>query len=106
MQREQARFVASNAQVLGVNIDHVYSHKAYAESLGGISYPLLADFHPHGAITRRYGLWREDTGRGRRAIFLIDTQGIIRWSRVYPSGPPDYEELFAALDALAQDHGT
>lgn len=100
MQREQARFAASNAQVLGVNVDSVYSHQAYAESLGGISYPMLSDFHPHGEVTRRYGLWREDRGMGRRATFIIDTQGIIRWSKIYASGPPEYEEWFAALDAL------
>jgi alkyl hydroperoxide reductase subunit AhpC len=80
----------------------VYSHQAYAKHLGGITFPLLADFHPRGEVTRRYGLWREDKGFGRRAIFVIDTQGIVRWSKVYLSGPPEYDEVFAAIEAIAR----
>ena len=100
MHVDQARFAASNAQVLGVSVDSVYSHQAYAKSLGGIAFPLLADFNPHGAITRRYGLWRDEMGYGRRSTFIIDMQGIIRWHTIYRHGPPDYEELFAALATL------
>jgi alkyl hydroperoxide reductase subunit AhpC len=86
--------------VLGVSVDSVHSHKAYASHLGGISFPLLADFHPHGEVTRRYGLWREDRGNGKRATFIIDTDGTVRWNIVYPTAPPDYEHLFEALEAL------
>jgi peroxiredoxin len=99
-QRDLARFEAANAQVLGVSVDHVYSHNAFGEQLGGLSYPLLADFNPHGAITRRYGLWRDEKGYGRRACFLIDLDGTLTWARVYESGPPDNQEL---LRVLGQD---
>jgi alkyl hydroperoxide reductase subunit AhpC len=85
--------------VLGVSVDSVHSHKAYASQLG-VSFPLLADFHPHGEVTRRYGLWRADRGLGKRATFIIDTEGIVRWNIVYPTLPADYEHLFEAIDAL------
>ena len=64
MQGDIARFEAANAQVLGISVDSVWSHIAFGDSLGGLGYPLLADFHPHGEVTRRYGLWRPDRGNG------------------------------------------
>jgi alkyl hydroperoxide reductase subunit AhpC len=97
LQRELARFAAANAQVLGINVDHQWSHGAWIKEMGGLDYPLLADFHPHGDVTRRYGLWRDDRGYGRRAVFIIDRQGVIRWAKVYERGLPDNEELLAAL---------
>lgn len=100
MQRDLARFTAANAQVLGINVDHVPAHKAFAEQLGGLDYPLLADFNPHGAVTRRYGLWNADRGLGRRAVFIIDRAGVIRWAKVYQGVLPDDEELLAALADL------
>ncbi len=51
-------------------------------------------------MTRRYGLWRPERGNGKRAIFLIDRAGIIRWAKVYERGLPDNEELLAAARAL------
>ena len=100
MQRDLARFEERNAQVLGVSVDNVHSHKAFAESLGGLGYPLLADFHPHGAVTQRYGLWQPEKGYPRRAVFIVDQKGTIRWSKVYASGLPDDEELLTALEAI------
>lgn len=98
MERERARFEEAGAQVLGINVDHVPSHNAFAEALGGVGFPILADFHPHGAVTRAYGLWNPERGVGRRAVFIIDREGLIRWARVYASGLPDLSEI---LDALA-----
>jgi len=92
------RFEASNAQVLGVNIDSAYSHQAFAKSLGGITFPVLSDFHPHGAVTTRYGLWRPNKGYGRRAVFIVGRDGIVRWSRVYERGIPEVDDLLAALE--------
>ena len=86
--------------MLGVSVDSVHSHKAFAESLGGLGYPLLADFHPHGAVTQRYGLWRPDKGYPRRAVFIVDQKGTIRWSKIYARGLPDDEELLTALEAI------
>lgn len=100
MEREYARFAEAGAQVLGINVDHVPSHLAFAEALGGVSFPILADFHPHGAVTRAYGLWNEERGLGKRAIFIIDKGGIVRWARVYAGSLPEMPELLAALAAL------
>lgn len=83
-----------NTQVLGISVDHVPCLQAWAESLGGISYPLLSDFWPHGELARRYGVFREPDGYTERAIFLIDREGIIRYIDVHNiDDQPDNEEL-------------
>lgn len=86
--------------MLGINVDHVFSHQAFADSMGTLSYPLLGDFFPHGEVTRRYGLWRPERGSGRRAIIIVDTAGIVRWVKVYERGLPENEELLGALATL------
>ena len=100
MQLNLTSFEKANAQVLGISVDHVWSHQAFAEKLGGLGYPLLADFHPHGEVTRRYGLWRPDKGIGWRALFVVDRAGVIRWSRIIERGWPGVLELLDALDAV------
>ena len=95
-----AKFAEANTQVLGINVDHVFSHQAFADSMGTLDYPLLADFFPHGEVTRRYGLWNPDRGLGRRAIFIIDRVGIVRWAKVYERGLPDNEELLGVVRTL------
>ena len=68
--------------------------------MGTLAYPLLADFFPHGEVTRRYGLWRPERGNGKRAIFIIDRAGIVRWSKVYERGLPETEELLEVMRSL------
>lgn len=71
--------------------------KAWAESLGGITYPLLSDFYPHGLVCQRYGVLRQE-GYSERAIFVIDKQGIVRYVDVHDIDlQPDNEELFRVL---------
>ena len=94
------RFEEAGVQVLGISVDHVPSHNAFADSIGGLAYPLLADFFPHGAVTRTYGLWRTERGGGKRAIFVIDREGIIRRAHVLESGLPDLEELLTFVGEL------
>ncbi len=89
-----------NAQVLGVSVDSVHSHRAFAAQLGGLSFPLLADFHPKGEVARVYGVWLDDRGSSRRAVFVIDREGILRWSKVYERSLPDNEELLRVLAEL------
>jgi glutaredoxin len=75
--------------------------KAWAESLGGISYPLLSDFWPHGEVAERYGVLRHHEGRSERAIFIIDKEGIIRYIDIHDiDEQPDNEELWAELREL------
>jgi glutaredoxin len=74
--------------------------KAWADSLGGITYPLLSDFYPHGRIAKKYGVLRPD-GTSERATFIIDKEGKIRYATVHPiDQQPDVEELFKVLESL------
>ena len=76
------------------------SLQAWAESLGGITYPLLSDFYPHGKVAQQYGILRGD-GRSERAIFVIDKDGILRYARIHDMDEqPDNDELFRVLSAM------
>ena len=100
MQENLSRFEELNAQVLGVSVDSVYSHQAFAEQLGGITFPLLVDFHPKGEVTKKYGLWREQRGYSRRAIVIVDPAGVVRHSEVIPQGAPEVEKILAVIKAI------
>ncbi len=98
------KFEGYNTQVLGISIDHVPCLKAWAESLDGISYPLLSDFWPHGAVARLYGVFREEEGRSERALFVIDREGTVRYVDVHDiDEQPDNEEVFRVLRELEPD---
>jgi glutaredoxin len=84
-------------QVLGLSVDSVPCLKAWADSLGGITYPLLSDFYPHGGVAKKYGVLRKD-GKSERAIFVLDKQGIVRYVDVHDiDQQPDNDELFRVL---------
>ena len=92
-----AKFEELNAQVLGISVDHVPCLKAWAESLGGISFPLLSDFCPLGAVARKYGVKRKE-GFSERAIFVLDRYGIIRYIDIHDiDDRPKNRVLFAEL---------
>lgn len=92
-----ARFTGLDTQVLGISVDSTDCLKAWAESLGGITYPLLSDFWPHGGVAQTYGVLRSD-GRSERALFVIDKQGIIRYVDVHDIDlQPDNEVLRRAI---------
>lgn len=84
-------------QVLGLSVDSQPCLKAWAESLGGINYPLLSDFFPHGRTASRYGVLRRD-GTSERALFVIDKEGILRYVDVHDiDAQPDNDELLRVL---------
>ncbi len=84
-------------QVLGLSVDSTDCLRAWAESLGGITYPLLSDFYPHGQVAQLYGVLRPE-GYSERALFIIDKRGIIRYVDVHAiDDQPDNEVLFAEL---------
>lgn len=84
-------------QVLGLSVDSTDCLRAWAESLGGITYPLLSDFWPHGQVAHLFGVLRPD-GKSERAIFVIDKRGIIRYVDVHDiDEQPDNEVLFGEL---------
>ncbi len=89
-----------NTQVLGISVDHVPCLKAWAKSLGGISYPLLSDFWPHGEVARCYGVLRKD-GTTERAIIVLDRDGIIRYIDIHDIAlQPDNDELRRVLRSI------
>ena len=94
-------FEARGAQVLSVSVDSVFSHKAFAEKIGGISYPMLSDFYPHGTVCTQYDCLRPQ-GFPKRAVFIIDKQGVIRFRKEYEKGIPDNKELLAELDKITR----
>lgn len=75
-------FEGINAKVLGLSVDSVWAHKAFAEKFK-ISYPLLADFHPKGAVAAKFGLYLEDKGITNRATVILDKDGVVRYVKVY-----------------------
>ncbi len=85
--------------MLSVSVDSVFSHQVFAEKLGGITFPMLSDFYPHGAVTAAYGCLR-DEGYPRRAIFIIDKEGVIQFRKVYEKGIPENKELLDELDKI------
>jgi len=96
----KAAFDAAGAHILSISCDAGPSQKAWADSLGGISYDLLCDFHPKGAVAEAYGVMRAD-GIPERAIFVVDKSGKIAWAAKYdiPQQPPQ-EELLRRLREL------
>jgi peroxiredoxin len=87
-------------QVLAVSVDSVYAHKVWAER-EGYEFPLLADFWPHGAVARAYGVLNEATGAANRGTFLVDRAGVIRFAEMNGPGEPRDQDVWrAALAAL------
>jgi peroxiredoxin len=94
-------FTKTGAELLGISVDGVWSHRAFAEARN-LHFPLLADFEPKGEVARRYGVYRDDDGTTERALFVIDGDGIIRWSYRSPVGVnPGADGILDALDGLA-----
>jgi peroxiredoxin len=88
------------AQPLGISVDSAWSHKAFAEARN-LDFPLLADFEPKGAVARAYGVYRKGEGTSERALFVIDPEGIIRWSYVSPIDVnPGANGILAALEGI------
>jgi peroxiredoxin len=102
-QSELPEFEKHDAQVIGISVDSLYSHGAWGV-VRGITYPLLADFHPKGEVSRLYGVMRQAEGFSERALYIIDRQGTIRYSHVSPlvHHIPDIYELFKHLEELSQ----
>jgi peroxiredoxin len=95
------RFKEADTQVLGISVDSIPSHVAWAKSLGGISYDLLADFNTKGEIAKAYGAFREADGITERALFVIDKEGKVAYIDIHDiSKQPDNEEIFDVLRKL------
>ena len=101
------RFQAAHTQVLGVSIDSVHCHANWARDLGGVSFPLLADFQPKGAVADSYGAYLAGAGIADRATVIIDSGGTVRHaSSVGPAGERDIAELAALCEGVDADGAT
>ena len=94
-------FEKLNAQVLGISVDSLWAHKAFAQQLG-IGYPLLADFQPRGDVAAQFGLYLEDKGITNRATVVIDKEGVVRYVHVNDIPQQrDNKEIEKVLQKLA-----
>lgn len=84
--------------VLAISVDSMYSQRVFADR-EGFSFRLLADFWPHGAVAKSYGIFDESSGVALRGTFLIDGQGVVRWSVVSDMGQA--RRMADYLDALS-----
>ena len=97
MVNDMKKFESLDAQVLGISVDSVWSHKAFAEKMK-IGYPLLADFQPRGAVGEKFGVYLPEKGITGRSTFIIDKQGKVSWAKTYDIPTvPDVNEVAAAL---------
>lgn len=96
------RFEERGARLVGISVDSVWSHAAFADHRG-LEFPLLADFEPKGEVARAYGVYRDDDGIAERALFVLDPEGAVRWSHVSPPDVvPGVDGILEALDDLAR----
>jgi peroxiredoxin len=93
-------FRSHGAQLLGISVDGVWCHRAFAESRK-LHFPLLADFEPKGDVARAFGVYRTEDGTCERALFVLDGGGVVRWSYVSPVGVnPGADGILEALEKL------
>ena len=89
-----------NAALLGISVDGVWCHEAFAKDRH-LHFPLLADFEPKGEVARKFGVYRGADGISERALFVIDKQGVIAWSYLSPIGVnPGADGILQALEDL------
>jgi peroxiredoxin len=89
-----------SAQVCGISVDSVWCHLAFAKDRR-LRFPLLADFHPKGEVSRRYNAYREDDGFSERALYVIDEEGKIFWGHISPPAVnPGADGVLDALERL------
>lgn len=102
MAREMGRFNALDAQLFGISVDSHNSHRVFAQQQG-VEYPLLADFHPKGAVAQQYGTYLPDYGYTNRTVFVIAPDGTI--ADIYDPGfanIPDVERIAGAIERLRE----
>jgi peroxiredoxin len=93
-------FHKQNAEVVGISVDSKWSHFAFCQDRK-LHFPLLADFEPKGAVAKLYDVYDEIEGESKRALYIIDEEGIIRWNYLSPVGiNPGADGILDALDEM------
>lgn len=99
-------FREHRAKILGISVDGVWCHSAFARDRH-LHFPLLSDFEPKGSVARMYGAYREEDGTSERALFVLDGNGIIRWSYCSPIAVnPGADGILNALEAISAGSST
>jgi peroxiredoxin len=99
-------FQRFNAELLGISVDGIWCHLAFAKDRN-LHFPLLADFEPKGEVSRAYHAYRAEDGTSERALFVIDGDGVVRWSYVSPVGiNPGADGILRALAGLEEEGGS
>jgi peroxiredoxin (alkyl hydroperoxide reductase subunit C) len=97
--RSAPEFRSEQAEVLGVSVDSIDSHRKWADELGGINYPLLSD--DEKKVSRAYGVLDEKAGVAARATFIINPAGEVSYLVVSSSNVGrSVEETLRVLKAL------
>lgn len=97
-------FKRLGAELLGISVDGAWCHAAFA-SARNLHFPLLSDFEPKGAVARSYGAYHSGSGTSERALFVLDGDGVIRWSYLSPMGVnPGADGILEALEGLHAGH--
>jgi alkyl hydroperoxide reductase subunit AhpC len=103
-QVEREKFLARNAEVVGISVDSIMNTTAWEREIGPFDYPLCSDFWPHGEVSRKYRVLREKepfAGASERAVFVIGKEGKVAFSRIYPASQlPDLQEMLRILTDL------
>jgi alkyl hydroperoxide reductase subunit AhpC len=101
------RFQAVNTEIIEISCDPVAVQKAWVASMTDeddendvVPFPVASDFWPHGEVSKAYGVFNEERGNSRRSVFIIDTEGVIRWSNVYTDSLPASGELLHEIEQL------
>jgi peroxiredoxin len=98
VQEDLSTFQNDDVQILAVSVDSPFANKVWAER-EGFTFPILSDFWPHGGVAQTYGVFNEVAGRALRATFVIDKEGVVRWSVV--NAIPDAREHSEYAKVLA-----
>ncbi len=94
------QFAGLDTVVFGISVDASPAKRAWSESLGGIHFDLLSDFHPHGGVASAYGVMRQD-GISERALIVVDRRGKVAWAKLYDiPEQPNLDDLLRALTKI------
>lgn len=99
-------FAGLGARLLAISGDSIYSHLAFSNARN-FHFPLLSDYLPRGEVGRQYGAFEDEAGMNHRALFVLDSEGIIRWSHLSPhrSIVPGADGILTALESLPESTG-
>ena len=103
-----ADFKAANTEIVEISCDSLAVQRAWTTSIGededdeveGVPFPVASDFWPHGQVTKTYDVFNDEQGNARRSVFIIDPEGMIRWSNVYVDSIPASGELLHKIENL------